>query len=402
MEKKVKFGVVGVGSRGLSAFSTMICQRTDAEVAAFCDTNEIRMKTAAEKLKITPNFYATITDMVKNESLDAVVITTPDFYHEQCAVEALENGVNVLIDKPLATSVKGCRNIIAAAEKAGKTVMLGFNLRHNAVLKKVKKLISEGTVGKVFLIENREFYDGGRTYMSRWNRSYEFCGGLWIHKGSHDFDVFQWLLDFPKPVKVSSFAGINVLNKEHIPFEVTPGTPVGPTCHECPYKKICPDIYDISGELDRWGDEAAKLDGYKKDLCIYTSDKSVHDNGIAMVEYDNGARASHMECFVTPISDRRYTIVGELGQIEASLTDRTVTVRPRWSKEIATYQIPDEEGGHGGADPNLLDTFIKVITGVLPNTSTTEHGMMSTAVGQAAELSRREERTVFIEELFRD
>ena len=402
MEKKVKFGIVGVGSRGLQAFSTMICKRSDAEIAAFCDTNALRMKCAAEKLNITPNFYSTITDMVKNESLDAVVITTPDFYHEECAIEALQNGVNVLIDKPLATSVKGCRNIIAAAEKAGRTVMLGFNLRHNAVLKKVKKLISENTIGKVFLIENREFYDGGRTYMARWNRSYEFCGGLWIHKGSHDFDVFQWLLDFPKPVKVSSFAGINILNEEHIPFELTPGVPTGPTCHECPYKKICPDIYDISDELDRWGDEAAKLDGYKKDLCIYTSDKSVHDNGIAMVEYDNGARASHMECFVTPISDRRYTIVGELGQIEASLTDRIVTLRPRWSKEIVTYQIPNEEGGHGGADPNLLDTFIKVITGELANTSTTEHGMMSTAVGEAAELSRRQNRTVFIEELFRD
>ena len=402
MEKKVKFGIVGVGSRGLQAFSTMICKRSDAEIAAFCDTNALRMKCAAEKLNITPNFYSTITDMVKNESLDAVVITTPDFYHEECAIEALQNGVNVLIDKPLATSVKGCRNIIAAAEKAGKTVMLGFNLRHNAVLKKVKKLISENTIGKVFLIENREFYDGGRTYMARWNRSYEFCGGLWIHKGSHDFDVFQWLLDFPKPVKVSSFAGINILNEDHIPFELTPGVPTGPTCHECHYKKICSDIYDISDELDRWGDEAAKLDGYKKDLCIYTSDKSVHDNGIAMVEYDNGARASHMECFVTPISDRRYTIVGELGQIEASLTDRIVTLRPRWSKEIVTYQIPNEEGGHGGADPNLLDTFIKVITGELANTSTTEHGMMSTAVGEAAELSRRQNRTVFIEELFRD
>ena len=402
MEKKVKFGVVGVGSRGLHAFSKMICDRTDAEVAAFCDTNAIRMETAAKKLNITPNFYSSITEMVKNESLDAVVITTPDFYHEECAVEALEAGVNVLIDKPLATSVKGCRRIIATAEKAGKTVMLGFNLRHVAVLQRLKQIISSGTLGKVFLIENREFYDGGRTYMSRWNRSYEFCGGLWIHKGSHDFDVFQWLLDFPKPVKVSSFAGINVLDKDHIPFEVTPGVPVGPTCHECPYKKICPDIYDISDELDRWGDEAAKLDGYKKDLCIYTSDKTVHDNGIAMVEYDNGARVSHMECFVTPISDRRYTIVGELGQAEASLTDRVVTVRPRWSKETITYNIPDEEGGHGGADPKLLDTFIKVITGVLANTSTTEHGMMSTAVGQAAELSRRENRTVFIEELFRD
>ena len=104
---------------------------------------------------------------------------------------------------------------------------------------------------------------------------------------------------------------------------------------------------------------------------------------------------------IDPISDRRYTVVGDLGQAEVSLTERTIIVRPRWSKETVTYQIPEEEGGHGGADPNLLEAFIKVVTGVLPNTSTTEHGMMSTAVGQAAELSRRENRTVFIDELFK-
>ena len=140
MSEKVKFGIVGAGSRGLNAFGTMICERSDAEVAAICDTNRIRMETAAARLKISPNFYSNITDMVKHETLDAVVITTPDFYHEQCAVEALESGVNVLIDKPLATSVKGCRHIIETAEKTGKTVMIGFNLRHNAVLKKLKKL----------------------------------------------------------------------------------------------------------------------------------------------------------------------------------------------------------------------------------------------------------------------
>lgn len=401
MDRKLKFAIVGVGGRGIGAFGTMIGNRDDAEVAAFCDTNRIRMEEAAKTLKIQVPFHSSITAMAKAEKLDAVVITTPDFYHEECAVEAMEAGLDVLIDKPLAISVKGCRHIIETAEKTGRKVMIGFNLRHNAVLKKLKQIISDGDLGRVFLIENREFYNGGRTYMSRWNRRYEICGGLWIHKGSHDFDVFQWLLDFPKPVRVSSFADVSALNEQNVPFEVAPGTKIGPTCHQCAYRKVCPDVYDISDTLASWGDEAAKLDGYHKDLCIYASDKNVHDNGFAMVEYDNGARASHMECFVTPISDRRYTVVGTRGQAEASLTDRKVIVRPRWSSEVVTYEIPDEDGGHGGADPHLLDSFIKVIRGELKNTSTTLHGMMSTAVGQAAELSRREQRTVTIDELFR-
>ncbi len=399
--KKLKFGIVGAGSRGIMAFGKLICERTDAEVTALCDPNKVRMEESAKLLGVKLNFYSSITEMIKTEKLDAVVITSPDYYHEENAVEAIAAGAHVLIDKPLATTVKGCRHIIDAAEKAGKIVMIGFNLRHNAVLKRLKSIITEGKLGKVFLLENREFYDGGRTYMSRWNRSYKECGGLWIHKGSHDFDVFQWLLDFPKPVKVSAFAGINVFNPDHIPFEVKPGTKVGPTCHQCAYGNVCPDKYNIEDiQNSPWKDEAVALDGYSKDLCMYMSDKDNHDNGIALVEYDNGARASHLECFVTPISDRLYTIVGTLGQAEASLTNRTITVRPRWSQEVVTYEIPDEQGGHGGADPNLVQYFIQVVNGEKANSSTAEHGMWSTAVGQAAELARRENRVVEVKELF--
>jgi predicted dehydrogenase len=134
---------------------------------------------------------------------------------------------------------------------------------------------------------------------------------------------------------------------------------------------------------------------------MYTSDKDTHDNGIAIVEYENGAKASHLECFITSICDRLYTVVGDLGQAEVSLEKRLITIRPRWSKETITHYIPDVEGGHGGADPMLIDAFFRVLKGEQENSSTTEHGMWATAIGQAAEISRREERTVKVAELFR-
>ncbi len=237
--------------------------------------------------------------------------------------------------------------------------------------------------------------------MSRWNRLYAKSGGLWVHKGSHDFDIFNWLLDFPKPVKVSAFAGVDVLNPQHIPFEVKPDVPVGPTCHQCRYGEICPDIFrDEEVRKSLWGDRAAGVDGYSRDLCMYTSDKDTHDNGIAIVEYENGVKASHLECFVTPISDRLYTLVGDLGQAEVSLEKRIITVHSRWGQEVTTHYISEAKGGHGGADPMLIDSFFRVLKGEEKNTSTIEHGLWSTAIGQAAEISRREERTVKIAELF--
>ena len=401
-EQKLKVGIIGAGSRGILAFGKTIAMRNDASVVALCDPNQVRMEFAARDLSYNPNFYTSVEVMIAAEKLDAVVIASPDFCHEANAVTALNNRVNVLIDKPLATTVKGCQNIISAAEKAGKIIMMGFNLRHHAVLKKLKKLISEGTIGRVFLIENREFYDGGRTYMSRWNRLYAKSGGLWVHKGSHDFDVFNWLLDFPEPVKVSAFAGMDVLNPQHIPFAVKPDMPVGPTCHQCQYKEICPDIYDRNNDMQDspWCDRAVEADGYSKDLCMYTSDKDTHDNGIAIVEYENGVKASHLECFITPMSDRLYTVVGDRGQAEVSLDKRTIIIRPRWSKEVITYNIPEAEGGHGGADPMLIDAFFRVLKGEEKNNSTIEQGIWSTAIGQAAEISRREERTVKVAELF--
>jgi predicted dehydrogenase len=278
--------------------------------------------------------------------------------------------------------------------------MMGFNLRHEPTLKKLKKIVDNGDLGKIFLIENREFYSGGRTYMSRWNRKYERSGGLWVHKGSHDFDVFNWLLGFPMPVKVSAFAGVDVLKRENIPFQLKNGIEPGPTCGACHYRDICPDLYRQSLPPE-WSAEAVRFDNYSPDLCMYCSDKDTHDNGIAIVEYENGAKASHMECFITPFGDRRYTVMGDRGIAEVSLVKRTIEVHPRWTSETISYNLPQAVGSHGGADPVLLDSFIKTVRGEIPLSSTIEQGMRSTAIGQAAEISRRESRTVFIDELIK-
>ena len=399
--KKLKIAIVGTGSRGTFCFGQLFKKREDSEIVALCDVNPVRAKAAAETLGISPNIYQTMEEMAEKETLDGVIITTPDCTHHEIAMKALNYGWNVLVDKPLATNVKDGREVIETAKKSGLTIMIGFNLRHHGVLKRLKEIIDEGTLGKIFIAENREFYDGGRTYMSRWNRLYSVTGGLWIHKGSHDFDVFNWLLDFPKPERVTSFAAVNVLNEKNLPFEKEAGHEPGPSCNNCFYKDKCPDKYLLGDdELAMWGPEAQAQDSYLKNRCMYTSDKDNHDNGIAMVEYEGGIKVSHLECFIGNKTDRLYTIAGDRGIAEVSLHDRTITVIPRWGKgEITTVKVKEEEGGHGGADPALVDRFCQVLRGeAIPN-STAEHGLLSTAIGQAAEISRREHRMVDMSEL---
>lgn len=402
MTEKLKLAIVGTGCRGTAGFTAILKARNDVEIAAYCDVNTKRAKAAAEIYKINPAIYSSMDEMAVRENLDGVIITVPDCFHHECATKALNLGWNVLIDKPLATNVKDGLDIIETARKTNKTVMIGFNLRHHSVLKRLKKIIDDGVLGKVFLVENREFYDGGRTYMSRWNRLFKYTGGLWIHKGCHDFDIFNWLLDFPKPLRVTSFASVNVLNDAGLPFEKETGHEPGPSCNVCYYKDKCPDKYILDDEeLKMWGPEVAAVDGYTKNLCMYLSDKDNHDNGIAMVEYEGGLKASHFECFIGSKNDRVYTVVGDKAVAEVSLTNRTITITPRWNGEIVTCKLSAESGCHGGADPTLVDTFCRVLRGeVLPN-STAEHGLLSTSIGQAAEISRREHRMVEISELYR-
>ena len=400
--KKLKIAIVGTGSRGTFCFGQLFKKREDAEIVALCDVNTVRAKAAAETLGISPNIYQTMEDMAEKETLDGVIITTPDCTHHEIAMKALNYGWNVLVDKPLATNVKDGKEVIETAKKSGLTIMIGFNLRHHGVLKRLKEIIDEGTLGKIFIAENREFYDGGRTYMSRWNRLYSVTGGLWIHKGSHDFDVFNWLLDFPKPVRVSSFAAVNVLTPENLPFEKEAGHEPGPSCNDCYYKEKCKDKFLLEdSDQPMWGKDAAAADGYLKNQCMYLSDKDTHDNGIAIVEYEGGIKVSHFECFIGARSDRTYTVVGDKAIADVSLHHRTITVTKRWTGEAITYTLPEETGGHGGADPSLVDAFCKVLRKEMEPNSTIEHGLLATAIGQAAEISRREHRMVEIEELFR-
>lgn len=398
MEKKLNIAIVGLGNRGKHCFTELIKERSDCRISALCDVNLHRAKQVAATLD-DPAVYTDLKEMISKEQLDGIVITTPDEFHEECAVTALENNINVIIDKPLATTVAGCRNIINAVKNSGKIAMIGFNMRHNPILVKLKQLIDDGVLGRIIMIENSEFYDGGRTYMARWNGRKSSSGGLWIHKGCHDFDMFNWLLGFPMPRKVTAFSGMSVFTPDNYPFELEDGIEPGPSCRECHYYKNgkCPDaaVYDEN----EWGKEAQACDGYVKDSCMYQSDLSTHDNGIAIVEYENGVRASHSECFVCGKSYRSYNIVGTKAVASARTDGSTIVVDDRFNGERVTYEISRKDGGHSGADPGLVDSFIRAIKGEKVQSATFEEGLISTAIGQAAELSKEQERVVFIKEL---
>jgi predicted dehydrogenase len=397
----LRVGVIGAGNRGVNCFGRLLAQRDDAHLVALVEPNSLRGEAAVRSIGHPVHLYQDAATMLRSESLDAVIVTTPDYLHAEMVVTVLHAGVrHVLVDKPLATTVEGCQSVLRAVQETGGRVSIGFNLRHLPFIVKVKQLIDDGAIGDLMLMENREFYDGGRTYMARWNRRYELSGGLWIHKGSHDFDVFNWWNARGNPVRVSASAGVNALRADKIPFAVQDDVPVGPNCTACAYRDICPDYAPPIAGGRLFNAETAAVDDYLQDTCIFLSDKNTHDNGIALVEYDNNVRASHLECFVCNFSDRSYTIVGDRGTLLGNLANPArIELRPRWGEnQIIPVEVAGDDA-HGGADPLLLDNFLTSVRQDAPGSSTVIDGIRAVAVGQAAELSWRQKRMVEIKEL---
>lgn len=125
--KKIKIGVVGAGIYGNYHIHTFACDE-NVEKVVFCELNEERRK--ATEIKYNVVGYSNIKDMIKEEQLDAVSIATPDPYHFEPAKDAIEAGIKYLfIEKPLATSVKQCEEIIRLANTHNVNISVDFHKR---------------------------------------------------------------------------------------------------------------------------------------------------------------------------------------------------------------------------------------------------------------------------------
>jgi predicted dehydrogenase len=146
MEKK-RFGVIGVGGWGSRHIATYQ-DHPLVDVVALCDLNRKTLDKVGKEFDI-PKRYTDHEEMLSKECLDAVSIVTPDFAHADLAVAAIEAGVSILIEKPLATTTEDCKKIGKALKKRPVRFMVDFHNRWNPSMVKFHKTISHGEIGDV-------------------------------------------------------------------------------------------------------------------------------------------------------------------------------------------------------------------------------------------------------------
>jgi len=217
----LKVGLIGIGFMGRGHLDNYI--RLDSEgapvkLAAICDIDKEKFEGKFIKGNIDVgndqydfskyNLYTDIDEMLEKEDLDYVDIALPTYLHAQITINALNKGLHVLCEKPMALHSKDCKAMIDAAEKNHKKLMIGHCLRFWPEYECLKEYVKIGMFGNVV---GGYFYRGGSTpkwSYENWLIRKEKSGGALMDQHIHDVDTINWL--FGKPVSVSTL-GKNVI-----------------------------------------------------------------------------------------------------------------------------------------------------------------------------------------------
>ena len=201
--KELRVGVVGIGWAGqqhLMAYNALDGVRI---VALAGMEEELRNSLQAEYS--IPNAFADWKDMLEHGGLDAISVAVPTFLHAPIAIAALERGIHVLSEKPIARNAVEGQAMVDAARKAGRVLDVAFNHRRRGDIKALKSVIDDGGLGRPYYAKASWLRRSGIPTLGSWFTNPELAGGGPLADiGVHALDYALHLLGEPKVVAVSA------------------------------------------------------------------------------------------------------------------------------------------------------------------------------------------------------
>jgi predicted dehydrogenase len=193
------FGCGGMGRRHIVGFRKLKeIGRDDIALVAVCDIDranaELARDRAVELLGEEPQIFASFADLRRAlPDLDAIIVTTPPHLHAAIGVEALEAGVHVLVEKPIALTVRQSLQLIEAAERTGQKLAVAENYRRDPINRLAKAVIESGVLGRVFLAVQSTSGAGERVNITPWRHQRQ-SGGIVVDMGIHYTDLLEFYL----------------------------------------------------------------------------------------------------------------------------------------------------------------------------------------------------------------
>jgi len=189
-------------------------------VKAICDLDEARLKNTGgvtgnipgseNKLDLSGvDLYTDFNEMLDKSQLDAVSVTVPTYLHKELTIKALQKGLHVLCEKPMALTVDECREMVTAAEKSGKILQIGHCIRFWPGYDVTKEIISSGRYGKVRVATFQRLSLTPTWSWNQWILKGVNSGGASMDMHIHDADFVQYLFGMPQAVRSFGSRGVS-------------------------------------------------------------------------------------------------------------------------------------------------------------------------------------------------
>ncbi len=305
--------------------------------------------------------YDSLAAACNDPEVDGLIICTPNYTHIEVLRAAVKSGKHILLEKPMATTIKDAYEITQLAKTYAPVLQIGLQYRYKSIyVEAIHEALERKSIGQIktiTILEHRvPFFDK----VNQWNKFSKYSGGTLVEKCCHYFDLFN-LFAQSKPVSVFATGSMAV---NFVEFE---------------------------------------YGGEKSDII---------DNAFLIVTYENGIRANFNLCMFSPLHYEELVLCGDEGRLKASENkDFLPTGRPGTHLEILRgenhpsrittpcYPTFLEASGHNGATYFEHVNFINNIQGQATTAATADEGFWSVVVGAAAEESVKTGRVVFTAEL---
>jgi predicted dehydrogenase len=429
MESK-RFILVGTGMRARDFVKPLVTSFSATnQLVGLCDSSPTRMNFLNKTLetewksKAVPTADpAHLEDLIRAERATSVMVTTVDATHHDFIARALRCGCEVVTEKPMTIDAERCRLILDESLRHPGKLRVAFNYRWQPHRTEVRRLLASGTIGKVSSV-NLEYLldtDHGTDYFRRWHARMDQSGGLLVHKATHHFDLVNWWLDaIPEQVfaygRLSFYGRANALARGDGSLAAYPRY-TDADCASDPYKFSLRD----GGVMENLYLKAEPESGYVRDRNVFRDDIDIYDQMSVLVRYRTGQQLVYSLVCFSPREGMRVTFNGDRGRLEyyeylrapvngrfgsapLAPNDRPehyIRVFPHFKSDYLV-QVASMPGGHGGADPLLME---QIFSGSPPpdpygRSAGAEQGAASVLVGVAGNESIRTNKAVNISDL---
>ncbi|AQQ05356.1 hypothetical protein B0E33_18700 [Roseibium algicola] len=401
MGSQTGVSIIGAGERGVYFIGSRIAEavhETGLRIVGVVDRLRERAEMAAVHLDAIyaaagidhrVKVFASVDEAIEHPDTRMVLVTTHTDNHREPVEKAAAAGKRVYLDKPISVTLEDAETIARAEAQSGKPIMMGFTRRYERSWIEAVNLAHGGRIGAPKMVLLRSVIPYTR-YLQLWHRDQARSGGALNDKGSHHFDVLNWLAGEAAPRTVVALGGRSGI------FKPDPEAPARcrDCSRECPYRRheTLIDKFEGVGRVPNASWLTANEIHDRNDTCVFHPGADIDDHAVVTVQYENGLVATLFFAIFGPWSEDQETleVVGGSGRLRMERHSGTIDLVENHGHTRSQIRFPDPDRGssHYGADRELVRRMQRFVNGEAPPVGVAE-GVASLRLVHAAQKSLR-------------